>query len=306
MNLHENRSAFEELVTAAAEELNVDERIVEKDYYVTILLKQLKQRLPDMVFKGGTSLSKCYGNIINRFSEDIDISYSAEAGKPGEAKKRKLKTAVTEAYKELGLEIYNMEETRSRRDYNCYRAAYASIYTPLLSIRNELIVETYIGLLPYPTEMRTVNNYIYQFLQSQKEHELIALYHLHPFEIMTQDVRRTLIDKVFALCDYYLMEKTSNHSRHLYDIYKLLSIISFDAELHDLVTQVRSSRKGLSICPSADDEIDINNLLQKMIDQKIYEQDYREITTKLIFEELSYEQAIQGIISIIQSEIFMK
>lgn len=161
-------------------------------------------------------------------------------------------------------------------------------------------------MLPYPTEMRTVNNYIYQFLQLQKEDELIASYHLQPYEIMTQDVRRTLIDKVFALCDYYLLEKTSNHSRHLYDICKLLSIISLDAEMKDLVTQVRSSRKVLSICPSAADGIDINNLLQKIIDQKIYEQDYQGITTKLIFEELPYEQAIQGIHTIIHSGIFIK
>lgn len=212
---------------------------------------------------------------------------------------------MTEAFEELGMEIYNIEETRSRRDYNCYRAAYTSIYTPLLSIRNELIVETYIGLLPYPTETRMVNNYIYQFLQSQQEEKLIAAYSLQPFEIMTQDVRRTLIDKIFALCDYYLLGNTSNHSRHLYDIFKLLTIISLDTGMQALVRQVRISRKGLSICPSAADGIDINNLLQRIIDQRVYEQDYQDITTKLIFEDLPYEQALQGIVTIMHSGIFL-
>ena len=92
------------------------------------------------------------------------------------------------AFEEMGLEIYNIKETRSRRDYNCYRASYPSIYTPLLSIQNELIVETYIGLLPYPTQLRMVNNYIYQFLHAQQEQELITVYSLEPFEIMTQSV----------------------------------------------------------------------------------------------------------------------
>lgn len=305
MNLHENRSAFEELITAAAEDLNIDERIVEKDYYVTLLVKKLKHRLPDMVFKGGTSLSKCYGNIINRFSEDLDISYSADSGKPGDAKKRKLKSSVTEAFEDLGLKIYNIEETRSRRDYNCYRATYASIYTPLLSIRNELIVETYIGLLPYPTEKKLVNNYIYQFLHTQQEQELISDYALEPFEIMTQDIRRTLIDKIFALCDYYLLGKSNNHSRHLYDIYKLLTIIPLDADMKELINQVRDSRKELAICPSAHDGVDINNLLLEIIEQGVYAQDYQEITTKLIYESLPYEQAIQGLSAIISSGLFV-
>lgn len=43
-----------------------------------------------MVFKGGTSLTKCY-HILDRFSEDIDLSYTAESGIPGDSRKRKLK-----------------------------------------------------------------------------------------------------------------------------------------------------------------------------------------------------------------------
>jgi len=39
-----------------------------------------------MVFKGGTSLTKCY-QILERFSEDIDISYAASEGVPGESRK---------------------------------------------------------------------------------------------------------------------------------------------------------------------------------------------------------------------------
>ena len=47
--------------------------MIEKDYYVTMLLKNMARRLPFLVFKGGTSLSKCY-QIIHRFSEDIDLT----------------------------------------------------------------------------------------------------------------------------------------------------------------------------------------------------------------------------------------
>lgn len=57
--------------------------------------------------------------------------------------------------------VANLKETRSRRSYNCYRASYSSIYSPLLELKPELVIETYIALLPFPTVNRMTDNYIY-------------------------------------------------------------------------------------------------------------------------------------------------
>lgn len=46
--------------------------IIEKDYYVTEALRIVATQGDKVIFKGGTSLSKGW-NLINRFSEDIDI-----------------------------------------------------------------------------------------------------------------------------------------------------------------------------------------------------------------------------------------
>lgn len=75
MYLHEDRELFREVVVSTAEELGLVVPIVEKDYYVTMILKYLAQECPECVFKGGTSLSKCH-HVIDRFSEDIDIAFS--------------------------------------------------------------------------------------------------------------------------------------------------------------------------------------------------------------------------------------
>ena len=56
MNLHDDREAFDELLIGAANELAIPTDIIEKDYYVTIALKKLSEKLEDMVFKGGTSI----------------------------------------------------------------------------------------------------------------------------------------------------------------------------------------------------------------------------------------------------------
>ena len=72
------RLSFEERVTIfrnTAQKMGVHEAIIEKDYWVCFVLDYLfnKSQFRDsLTFKGGTSLSKCFG-LINRFSEDIDL-----------------------------------------------------------------------------------------------------------------------------------------------------------------------------------------------------------------------------------------
>ncbi len=77
MLLHKDKELFKEVIISTAENLNLVVPIVEKDYYVTMILKELSLRCPECVFKGGTSLSKCH-HIIDRFSEDIDITFSKD------------------------------------------------------------------------------------------------------------------------------------------------------------------------------------------------------------------------------------
>lgn len=68
-----------ELINQMYEETNLPQVIIEKDLWVTAILRALFA-LPyaeNLSFKGGTSLSKCY-NLIERFSEDVDIAINRE------------------------------------------------------------------------------------------------------------------------------------------------------------------------------------------------------------------------------------
>ncbi|MBP6986009.1 MAG: nucleotidyl transferase AbiEii/AbiGii toxin family protein [Alphaproteobacteria bacterium] len=64
-----------ELIVRASSKLHISPVLVEKDFWVSWLLNKIFQHeiSKDITFKGGTSLSKCYG-IISRFSEDIDLT----------------------------------------------------------------------------------------------------------------------------------------------------------------------------------------------------------------------------------------
>lgn len=303
MNLHHDLEAFSELIIAASSELHIPPGIIEKDYYVTFALRELAFRVKGMVFKGGTSLTKCY-QILDRFSEDIDISYAASEGVPRESRMRQLKKAVVSSMETLGFSVTNLEETRSRRNYNCYRAAYPSIYSSFMELMPELIIETYIALLPFPTTTRMADNYIYRFLKIAEREDLAEKFDIMPFAITTQSIERTLVDKVFAICDYYLSDKVERHSRHLYDIYKILEYTTPDVSLSDLVQEVRCLREPLPVCPSAKKDVCINDLLTEIIEKEIYRNDYENITGKLLFTPLPYETAIDGIEEMISKNYF--
>ena len=300
MNLHDDREVFEELIAGTANELAIPTNIIEKDYYVTIALKALSEKIDDMVFKGGTSLTKCY-QLLDRFSEDIDISYTAESGIPGEARKKHLKRAVVDTMEELNLPIINIDETRSRRQYNCYRAEYTSIYGLITILKPELVVETYVALLPFPTTKRLVDNYIYRFLRKIDRLDIAETYYLLPFEITTQTIERTLVDKVFAICDYYMQGKTERHSRHLYDIHKIVTSVGITDEMKRLVPEVKAVRSNLSICPSAREGVSVTKVLYEIIDKQVYRMDYENITLGLLFVPETYQAVIQSIRQLAES-----
>lgn len=290
MYLHENRELFEELIDAASDYMGVNRETIEKDYYVTILLKKLAEteKLP-CVFKGGTSLSKCF-NCIDRFSEDIDITFTEHLG---EARRKKLKYKVLKPIAdELGLSIKNWDSIESNKDYNAYYFAYQPIsdYADD-AIRPEVKLETALVSYAFPTEIKSVGNILYDYLM-QDNMDLIEEFGLAPFDMRVQSLSRTYIDKIFALCDYYMQGKSKRYSRHMYDLYKLFPLITVDDDLKKLVTEVRQHRSTLSICPSAMPDVNIYEKIMDFCDNDFYREDYNTVTKYFISETISYEKLI--------------
>jgi len=303
MNLHHDKEAFTELIIGAANELAIPTNVIEKDYYMTITLKALSEKLKDLVFKGGTSLTKCY-QLLDRFSEDIDLSYTAESGTPGESRKKQLKKSIVSTMEEFAFPINNLDMTRSRRNYNCYRANYPSMYEQTGILKPELVVETYVAMLPFPTTKRMVDNYIYRFLNKINRLDLAETYDLMPFEITTQTIERTLVDKVFALCDYYMQEKVKRHSRHLYDVHKIVGAIGISDELPALIPEVRTVRSPLPVCPSAKEDVCVSDVLHEILESNAYKSDYEDITMGLLFVPETYETVIQSLQKIADSGLW--
>lgn len=301
MFLHNDKELFKDVIVATAVDQNRPVAIVEKDYYVTMILKLLAQVEPRCVFKGGTSLSKCH-HVIERFSEDIDITFSDTLT---QGQRRKLKNdTIDNISKVLDLPIVNWDETRSRRDYNCYMFDYEPIEGEVeKSLLAGVKMEVALGSIAFPTVKMPVDSYVYQYL-SKENMEIIREFGLEPFEMTLQSLERTFADKVFAICDYYMEGKVKRHSRHIYELYMLLPKISLDAEYKELVSEIRKHRAKMSICPSAQPEVNVSEVLKEIIDKEIYKADYKEITTYFQNQPLEYEKAISVLKTILDSGVF--
>jgi hypothetical protein len=227
MNLHKDNEAFSELVAVAAETIGLPEIYVEKDYWISKALKYLSESayVNDVVFKGGTSLSKAY-RLIDRFSEDIDLAVFSE-GKGDSVRKTLLKhieSTVTQNLVYLKGDIRESKGSKFRKTvYQYPRSIHGTDFGQASS---ELLVEVNAFTQPEPFGPRVLRTLIAEVLAGKGQNELINKFGLEDFTINVLSVRRTLVEKVLGIIkDSYHddpVAKLSNRIRHLYDICLIL------------------------------------------------------------------------------------
>lgn len=291
MNLFENKEDMYNIINIASESLLYPTSIIEKDYYSMIFLKKLIESDDNIIFKGGTSLSKCF-RIIKRYSEDLDLNY---VGKATQSKRKRIKEKIQEISHELNLTIPNIDDTRSRRDFNKYLIDYSPIYKNN-SLKDNIIIEVALQIPSFPYAEKECCSYIYDFLKSVNRDDLIKKYELEPFTIKVQSLERTFVDKVFAICDYYLDNKSSRNSRHLYDLYRISELIDI-SNIKDLVEEVKILRKENPVCYSCKEGINIQSILNEIIKSNFYKKDYENISSELIerneYDNYKYDKVIE-------------
>lgn len=243
--LHENTVLFRQVVSATAQAQNIDRLFVEKDYWITRSLAQLA-RSPyhnDMVFKGGTSLSKAYG-LTHRFSEDIDIAV-IDANRFSQNQLKRLIHRAAHAMSEGLEEVEKDPITRKTSAYykQLYRFPTAMRLTGVLPIRQgQILLEINSFGNPYPFVSVEIESFITEFLQTQERfHTIIEEYALQPFTIRVLDKRRTLLEKTVSLLRFSFaqdIKELAAKIRHFYDLYFLVNDTECSQYLHsDLFRQ---------------------------------------------------------------------
>ena len=229
MKLHENMTEFEQLVQLASAYKGIPESAIKKDYLICMILERLSQSeyVGRCVFKGGTSLSKCYPGSIERFSEDIDLTYLPGESEGRKAINRQLKGLEEHLIGSLSSEPINGE----RNDKNKSSHVWVEEIGP-----KELGIKLEIGAVvrPAPYAMKSLQTYIQEFLEIQNMGEVISEYELKEFPVNVLDIRRTFIDKLLAIKRHVVCGTINNKVRHIYDVKKLMEQEEIQSFLQDL------------------------------------------------------------------------
>ena len=227
MNLHEDKEMFATAVISTAQSMGLPEVYIEKDYWVTLSLKKLSESdlVDQVIFKGGTSLSKAYG-LIHRFSEDIDL---AAIGNNLSGNQRKKLLKAVEQVVSAGLTPIE-EDGRTSKASNFRKTVYQY---PRIDGEGdyghaspELLIEVNTFTNPEPYERMPIRTMIADSLIKEGGTDLVEQYELESFEINVLTVQRTLVEKTLGVIkDSYNDDpigRLKERIRHLYDVCMIL------------------------------------------------------------------------------------
>lgn len=227
--LHNDTEAFRTLITRISSEYAILPEIIEKDYYVTLMLQEIadKQKSYEVFFKGGTALYKALKSI-NRFSEDIDLTFNDRNFKSKTAKKTSLKR-VTSEYTSLAINPVD-DESVSGSGSRTSVYNYSTLFTidtfkdDTLNRIGKLKVETTSFTTSSPVTIYEIEPILYTYASDEYRKLLKDNYDVEPFMINCISIERIFIDKLFAIEDYYLGTQANRlieMSKHMYDVYQL-------------------------------------------------------------------------------------
>lgn len=229
MKLHQNKEAFTQAILSTAEYFNIREVFVEKDYWVTYVLKNLSQSKykNKIVFKGGTSLSKAY-RLINRFSEDIDLAIVQTDEITGNAIKKLIKDIekeITNGLTELHIEGITSKGSKFRKTVFEYpRIIDANDFG---QAQDKLLVEINSFATPYPYSEMSIQTMIADFLLQNNRKDAIESNQLESFTVNVLGLERTLTEKILSLVRAGYSENPISELearvRHIYDLHFILT-----------------------------------------------------------------------------------
>lgn len=234
MKLHENKELFQDAITATSQQKGIPEIYIEKDYWVTLALHAIfnNEIGKETVFKGGTALSKC-NQLIDRFSEDIDLVVLRKDGETNNQLKSKIKKiskCVTNVIPEIEVDGITHKMGMIRKTAHSYEKSFDGDFG---QVRDTIIVEsTWLGHFePYTTG--TVSSYIYEMMLKAKQQDVINQYGMNPFDVLILRAERTLCEKLMSLVRFSQTEDPitdlSNKIRHTYDIHMMLKDVELNS-----------------------------------------------------------------------------
>ena len=271
--IHKKETERLDLLRLVSGKANLPDFMIEKDWWVTLTLRALFQGAyaQHIVFKGGTSLSKCW-KLISRFSEDIDIALAPEAFEmkyekdPSKSYVEKLKRAgcvftstklkedLEAQFVKLGvpkdfilIEAEPIPENRPDTDPQTLHVKYRPLYDLNPYIADEVKIEVSVRSLKTPFSKAPIQSILSSEGPSDEYPE-------EPIMIDAVEPHKTLLEKIFLLHEEFgkpdaTKIRSERMSRHLYDLSSMIDTeaeakaLSDDQLYHDLIHHRKSYQR---------------------------------------------------------------
>lgn len=221
---------FEQAILRAAEHFRargLRPAIIEKDYFVTEALRIIADTAGDkVIFKGGTSLSKGW-NLIERFSEDIDLFLDPLTFKPPLGKQgidRELKRLRDAIGRHPAL-TFVRDESRTIGGFGrSDRFAYEQRFGGPGEVVGRVLLESGTASGREPTADMPIHSFLGQFLHDTGV--TLGADDERPFTMRLLHFRRTFVEKMFAIHAKVEIFKRDgqpigSYARHYYDLFQL-------------------------------------------------------------------------------------
>lgn len=237
MKLHKNIALYRDAIRFTAQQMKLKPEYIEKDYWVTYALFSIfKSDIgKETIFKGGTALSKCY-QLIDRFSEDIDLVVLRREGETGNKLKSKLKTISQEVetvLPEVSIEGITHKLGMNRKTAHAFNKEFKGNYG---QVRDVIILEsTWLGYYE-PFTTKSIISFVGQMMLENKQSEIAEENGLLPFELLVLEPTRTICEKIMSLVRFsyseHPIEDLKKKIRHIYDLHQLLKQDEFLGFFH--------------------------------------------------------------------------
>ena len=250
----------------------ISAKAIEKDWWVTLSLK-LVFNTPYAIhfaFKGGTSLSKGW-QLIDRFSEDIDISLSSEAvgiayaERPSKTFVEQLRRAGCSFTSNELIEALKAEFRSSQVPENLYSIEAESIPVDMPDTDPQALYVNFVSLFdpnPYLPDRVKIEFSVRSLKEPSIKRSMRSLLDTHfpnenyieeNCEVLTILPQRTLIEKMLLLHEEYNRDelakmRTERMSRHYYDLFQLSrqNFSSVTLRNNDFIEEIIEHRKYYS------------------------------------------------------------
>ena len=209
---------LEEIILKVNKRTGISNIILEKDYYVCLILQELasKQQELQAYFKGGTAVYKILSHM-NRFSEDIDLTVKVDKNTSNNSNKMRLKKAAL-GYRSKGLKLINDDTIDKKGSITAFYQYFSLFSVNELFKAGKIQVEATSFTVSEPTDIFVIEPLIYKYANDTEKLILKEQFNIADFPIVAIKLERIFVDKIFAAEFYYIRNTYEDFVKHIYDI----------------------------------------------------------------------------------------